>query len=106
DVTALSIPGAPTILYRQEGRRFTAALGDQAMSAVLGGGKPPDALEIAFAALEPARIRNLEALIAIRFPRKIAHAVAEWLRHYRRASAVLQLEGDSLVFRAALQPRK
>jgi len=106
EVKALSFPGAPTILYRQEGRRFTAALGDKAMSAVLGSGTVPSALEIAFAQLEPPRIRNLEALIAIRFPRRTAHAVAEWLHRYRRASAVLQLEGDSLVFRAALQPGK
>ncbi len=103
EVTSLSIPGAPAILYRQEGRRFTAALGDKAMSAVLGPGTPPAELEIAAARLEPPRIRNLEALIAIRFPRKTAHAVAEWLHRYRLASAVLQLEGDSLVFRSALR---
>jgi hypothetical protein len=73
------------------------------MAAVLGPGAPPAQLEIAGAWLEPGRIRNLEGLIAIRWPRRIAHAVAEWLRHYQRASAVLQLEGDSLVFRASLR---
>ncbi len=106
EVKALNLPGAPTILYRQEGRRFTAALGDKAMAAVLGPGAPPAALEIAAAHLEPPRIRNLEALIAIRLPRKIAHAVAEWLHRYRAADAVLQLEGDSLEFRAALHRKK
>jgi hypothetical protein len=103
EVKALSFPGAPTILYRQEGRRFTAALGDRAMAAVLGPGAPPAQLEIAGAWLEPGRIRNLEGLIAIRWPRRIAHAVAEWLRRYQRAALVLQLEGDSLVFRASLR---
>ena len=103
EVKALSFPGAPTILYRQEGRRFTAALGDRAMAAVLGPGAAPAALEIAFGWLEPRRIRNLEALLAIRLPRRTAQAVASWLRRYQRASAVLELEGDSVVFRGTLR---
>ena len=106
EVVALSFPGAPTILYRQEGRRFTAALGDRAMAAVLGPGQQPEHLEIAGAWLEPRRIRNLEALLAIRFPRRTAQAVATWLHKYQRASAVLQLEGDSVVFRGSLRPHR
>jgi hypothetical protein len=105
EVKALSFPGAPTILYRQEGRRFTAALGDRAMAAVLGPGAAPGNLEIAGAWLEPPRIRNLEALLAIRFPRRTAQAVATWLQKYQRASAVLDVEGDSLVFRGLLRRR-
>ena len=105
EVKALSFPGAPTILYRQEGRRFTAALGDRAMAAVLGPGSAPAHLEIAGAWLEPPRIRNLEALLAIRFPRRTAQAVATWLQKYQRASAVLEVEGDSLVFRGLLRRR-
>ena len=106
EVKALSFPGAPTILYRQEGRRFTAALGDRAMAAVLGPGQAPEHPEIAGAWLEPPRLRNLEALLAIRFPRRTAQAVATWLQKYQRASAVLQLEGDSVVFRGSLRPRR
>jgi len=105
EVKALSFPGAPALLYRQEGRRFTAALGDKAMAAMLGRGTPPEHLEVAGAWLEPPRIRNLEALLAIRFPRRTAHAVATWLQHYQRVTAVLQLEGDSLVFRGGLRRR-
>lgn len=106
EVKALSFPGAPTLLYRQEGRRFTAAVGDRAMAAMLGPGTRPAHLEIAGAWLEPARIRNLEALLAMRWPRRIAQEVAAWLRRYQKTSAVVALEADSLVFRAALRPRK
>jgi hypothetical protein len=106
EVKALSFPGAPTLLYRQEGRRFTAAVGDKAMAAMLGGGARPAHLEIAGAWLEPARLRNLEALLALRWPRRIAQHMAAWLRRYQRTSAVVSLEADSLVFRAALRRRK
>ena len=106
EVKALAFPGAPALLYRQEGRRFTAALGDRAMAAMLGPGTLPEHLEIAGAWLEPPRIRNLGSLLAIRFPRRTAQAVATWLQRYQRVSAVLQLEGDSLVFRGGLRRGK
>ncbi len=103
EVKSLSFPGAPAILYRQEGRRFTAAVGDQAMAAILGGGAKPAELEVAGAWLAPKRIRNLAALLAIRWPRRTAQSVATWLQRYQRVTVVLQLEGDSLVFRGGLR---
>jgi hypothetical protein len=110
-VRSLSVPGLPAILYLQEGRRFTVALGGDAMGAVLGSGAAPERPELAAVRIEPGRLRNLGRLVAAavraaNLPAGAAASLTEALRRVERASLVVELEADSLVMRAGMRLRK
>ena len=117
-VQVLSVPGLPSIMYRQAGDRFTLAVGDGVMAEVLATepGNPGDASdqargpELAHLRIEPQRLPQLGQLLAIALSslaipaaRPTAAAIAERVSQYDEASLSARLDGNSVAIFARIR---
>jgi hypothetical protein len=111
-VQVLSVPGLPTISYRQAGDEFTLAVGDGVMEEVLAPGSPPGGapdLEVARVALQPPRLPALGALIdaalsALGGSRaRPGRAIAARLSRYDEVAVTARLDGDSVAIFATMR---
>jgi hypothetical protein len=118
-VQVLSVPGLPSIMYRQAGDRFTLAVGDGVMAEVLGteAGNPDQPAgdeargpELAHLHIQPQRLPQLGQLLAIALSalavpaaRPTAAAIAERLSQYDQASLSARLDGNSVAISARIR---
>jgi len=117
-VQVLSVPGLPSIMYRQAGDRFTLAVGDGVMAEVLAAepgnsGDASDATrgpELAHLRIEPQRLPQLGQLLslalsalAIPAARPTAAAIAERVAQYDEASLSARLDGNSVAIFARMR---
>ena len=119
-VQVLSVPGLPSIMYRQAGDRFTLAVGDGVMADVLAAepGDPGERAretrgpELAHLRIQPQRLPQLGQLLALALSalavpaaRPTAAAFAERLSRYDEASLAARLDGNSVSIFARITRR-
>ncbi|HKE15872.1 MAG TPA: hypothetical protein VKB80_13440 [Kofleriaceae bacterium] len=114
-VQVLSVPGLPTIAYRQAGEAFTLAVGDGVMEEVLAPAAPAPrdgeaGLEVARVAIAPPRLPALGAIVDAALsalagppPRPSGRIIAARLSRYDEAALSARLDGNSVAISATMR---